>query len=300
MHDSTHTVNAHASAPLIDMHTHSSCSDGVQSPTELVQEAIDKKLQLMALTDHDTTEGIEEATLAAASSSLGLVPGIEVSSFWNGIDIHITGLGIDPLHPVMVQATTTMREERQERTSAILKKLMRCNLPDTLQQITHYFGREHLTRTHFARFLVTTGVCRTDQEAFDRYLGKGKPAFVRSNWASMEQAVSWITASGGIAAIAHPHHYRLTGAKLGRLLAEFKELGGEAMEVEPLGVLPDLRHQLLVQVKKQDLIAVWGSDYHGIDRPGCHLGRQVSLPEGIRSILDDTRVSRYQVSETDR
>jgi predicted metal-dependent phosphoesterase TrpH len=226
---------------IVDLHTHTTASDGGLSPFELVQRARERGVQLMAITDHDTVAGFAELQ-AAAGDDLRLIAGIELSCTWSGVNIHVLGLGIDIAAPAFVSELEGQRSARE--AAAKLAEGRAIGRPD------------------FARVLVAEGHVDSMATAFDKYLGAGKVGDIKAVWPSLSEVVSWIRGAGGVAVIAHPLQYKMTNAKLRRMLTEFKEAGGEALEVcngrpspQDLGYLRQLCQQF-------ELEASAGSDFH--------------------------------------
>ncbi|HEY8095380.1 MAG TPA: PHP domain-containing protein, partial [Methylobacter sp.] len=182
-----------------DLHCHSTVSDGALSPTALVQRAHEQGVTSLALTDHDTVAGLNEAREAAATTGINLIPGIELSTSWQNKCFHIVGLGIDPEYPPLRDATHNLQIMRTERAEKIAAKLEKKRIPGALEAVKKAAGDGMITRSHFADFLLSQFHVSTQQEAFDRYLGAGKAAFVSTTWTELELAVNWITQSGGVA-----------------------------------------------------------------------------------------------------
>ncbi|MBL6986018.1 MAG: PHP domain-containing protein, partial [Methylobacter sp.] len=182
-----------------DLHCHSTASDGALSPTALVQRAYEHGVTSLALTDHDTVSGLNEAKSAATAVGINLIPGIELSTSWQNKCFHIVGLGINPDYPPLREATRNLQLMRTERAEKIADKLEKKRIPGALEAVQKAAGDGMITRSHFADFLLSQFHVSTQQEAFDRYLGAGKAAFVSTTWTDMELAINWITQSGGIA-----------------------------------------------------------------------------------------------------
>ena len=216
---------------LYDLHCHSTASDGALSPTNLVQRAYQQGVTSLALTDHDTTAGLDEAQLCATEIGLKLITGIELSTNWQNMCFHIVGLGIDPTYAPLADATYTLQNTRMERAEKIAAKLEKKGIAGSLAAVTKAAGEGMVTRTHFSDFLMAKHHVSTQQEAFDRYLAKGKSAYVPTSWAELELVVSWITGSGGVAVLAHPLRYKLTANYLKRLLSTFKDAGGKGLKL---------------------------------------------------------------------
>jgi 3',5'-nucleoside bisphosphate phosphatase len=216
----------------IDLHTHSTYSDGVLPPETLVWRAARRGVKVLALTDHDETAGLGEAARAAAAAGIGFVPGIEISASWRSQTIHVLGLGIDSEDPALKQGLAFLRSARENRAEKIAESLRLAGIGDALRGARIHAGTGvSIGRSHFARFLVERGHNRDFAEAFRIYLGAGKCAHVAPVWPDMGDAVSWIHSAGGIAALAHPERYRLSAAAMRALLEAFKQAGGEAFEI---------------------------------------------------------------------
>jgi 3',5'-nucleoside bisphosphate phosphatase len=269
-----------------DLHCHSNVSDGVLSPTELVQRAHEQGVTALALTDHDTTAGYEEAQAAASKSDIKLIPGIELSASWKDKTFHIVGLGIDPNYPPLVEATRHLQVIRLERAEQIAAKLEKKRITGALEAVTKAAGASMITRTHFANFLVSQNHVSSQQDAFDRYLAKGKPAYVATAWAEMGLAVNWIIQSGGIAVMAHPLRYRLTASWMKRLLTAFKQAGGQGIEVVTGRCNADEIKLAAKYANDFELAGSVGSDFHSPANQWVELGRLAPLPANIKPVWE--------------
>jgi predicted metal-dependent phosphoesterase TrpH len=250
-----------------DLHCHSVASDGALSPTELVQRAHEQGVTSLALTDHDTIAGLAEAQTAALISGVKLIPGIEFSTTWQNKCFHIVGLGINPDYSPLRDATIDLQAMRMERAEKIADKLEKKRIPGALDAVKKAAGQGMITRSHFADFLLSQFHVSTQQEAFDRYLGAGKPAFVSTTWNEMELAINWITQSGGIAVLAHPLRYKLTASWMKRLLAAFKEAGGLGIEVVTGRYNADEINTVASYATRFELAGSVGSDFHSPANP---------------------------------
>lgn len=221
-----------------DLHCHSTASDGVFSPTQIIERAVEQKIDVLSLTDHDTIAGYEEAKLAAQQNNLELIPGCEISTVWNGHAIHVVGLSFDPLHPALQELLSIQTQLRAERALLIGKKLEKCGVENAYQGAKELAPGE-VTRAHFARYLVSIGKVKNDSQAFKRYLTKGKTAYVEASWCDMQQAIKVIQQAGGIAICAHPLRYKMNNRRIKLLLSDFKKFGGDAVEVAHPGQSPD-------------------------------------------------------------
>ncbi|MCC7278429.1 MAG: PHP domain-containing protein [Chromatiaceae bacterium] len=273
---------------LHDLHTHSTASDGTLTPTELVTRAARVGIQVLALTDHDTLDGIAEAQAAAAELGLTLIPGVEISVTWGGRTLHILGLGLDPTEPTLNAGLLGVREYRDWRAKEIGLRLGAKGIPGAYAgALALAADARFVGRTHFARFLVQQGYADTVRDVFKRYLVKGKPGHVTGDWASLEQALGWIRGAGGQAVIAHPARYSLTGTRMRHLIGEFRELGGVGIEVISGSHSRDETFVYAQRARDAALLASAGSDYHGPEHPYMELGRLPNLPAGCTPIWVD-------------
>lgn len=268
--------------PLIDLHTHSICSDGALAPRELVRKAAEAGVQVLALTDHDSVAGVGEASAAADEAGIRLLPGLELSTIWRGYSVHVVGLGVDTGHAGLAGGLALQARARGERGRRIAERLEKLRLPGAWEGALALAGGEpdRVSRTHFSQWLHAGGHVSSLQGAFDKYLGAGKPADVPMPWVDLPEAVALIRAAGGTAVLAHPGRYPLTRTKLRQLIEAFRAAGGEAMEVATATEKPDMVRYLGQLAGAAGLEASQGSDYHGPHMPWIHLGRFPSLPAG--------------------
>lgn len=268
----------------IDLHCHSTASDGRLTPTQLVEAAAEAGVGMLALTDHDTLDGLAEAQQAALACDITLVTGVEISVRWQQRTLHVVGLDIDVNTAAMRNGLALMQQQRRLRAVAIAAKLERLGLSDALNRASAQASGGQITRTHYARLLVESGMCKTMQQAFKHYLASGKPAYAAAQWVPMAEAVSWIVDAGGSAVLAHPLQYRLGTDARTRLLKDFRQAGGSALEVcsgnsrdaDVMLCAADARcHQLLGSV---------GSDFHGPEQRWLKLGGAPPLPASITPV----------------
>lgn len=271
----------------VDLHSHSTISDGLMTPRELVRHAAAQGVQVLALTDHDDVAGIGEAREAAAQAGLTLIAGTEISVSWRNRTLHILGLRIDPEHPALQQGLARIRESRLVRAQRIAEELAKIGIADSLEGARAQTAEGIISRTHFARFLIANGHAKDMKSVFKRYLVKGKPGYVQHAWASLEEAVAWILAAGGVAVIAHPGRYDLGKTLMGDLLAEFKQLGGGGMEVVSGSHHPDQYGQYALLARQFGLRASRGSDYHGPGHSYMDMGRLPDLPSQCEPVWHD-------------
>ena len=266
--------------PLYDLHSHSTASDGVLTPVALVQRALEQGVSHLALTDHDELRGLAEAREAARSGGMELVAGVEVSVTWGKATVHIVGLHVDPKEPVLMEGLAANRGGRRLRAQRMADELARIGIPGALEGAYAYaLNKDLIGRTHFARFLVEEGVVKDVKTVFKKYLVKGKPGYVSHDWASLADAVNWIHAAGGQAVIAHPARYNFGREKLRLLLTEFKDLGGEGIEVVTGSHTADQVPVIADLAVEYGLLASAGSDFHAPGEGGRELGRLMNLPD---------------------
>lgn len=269
-----------------DLHCHSTASDGTLSPTEVVQRAKQQGVTSLALTDHDTINGLAEAAKAAQVSEINLIPGIEISTTWEKKCFHIVGLNIDPNNTSLVSGIQSLQSLRTERAQQIAAKLEKKRIPNAYESVMKAANGGMVTRAHFAKFLLNNHYISTQQEAFDRYLGQGKSAFVSTIWADLHDAVNWINLAGGIAVVAHPLRYKMTASWMRRFLAFFKEIGGQGIEVVTGRSTPDEIRRATFFANQYELAASVGSDFHSPDNQWIDLGRLAPLPNTIKPIWE--------------
>jgi predicted metal-dependent phosphoesterase TrpH len=262
----------------IDLHCHSIVSDGTLSPTQLVEHAAAQGVRVMALTDHDDLGGLAEAAEAALKHDIAFINGVEISVTWHKRTIHIVGLRVSPGYAPLVQGLDALRAGRHARAEGMAAGLDAIGITGSLEGAYRHAKRGIISRSHFARFLVENGHAKDVAAVFKKYLVKGKPGYHEHRWAELEEAVGWITGSGGVAVLAHPGRYDLGRTNMATLLAEFRAVGGAAIEVvtgshtpEQYGHFARLAHQFGFQ-------ASLGSDYHGPGHSYMDMGRLPALP----------------------
>lgn len=272
-----------------DLHSHSLASDGSLSPAGLVTAAHAGGVDVLALTDHDTTDGIAEAAHCAGRLGLQLVPGVEISVSWQSQTIHVLGLGIDPACEVLQAGLSGLREFRNWRAEEIGLRLARAGIPGCFEGARKLARGNIVGRTHFAHHLVAAGHAASVRQVFKRFLVNNKPGYVSGNWASLEDTLNWINRAGGLAVVAHPARYRMTASKLRRLLNEFRECGGQGMEVISGSHTRDNIITMAALCRNQDMLASCGSDYHGPENPWIKLGQLPELPAGCPPVWESER-----------
>lgn len=267
-----------------DLHSHSTVSDGTLSPTELIERAHEKGVDVFALTDHDATEGLKEAAQVAEKVGLQFVPGIELSVTWSHQTIHIVGLGINPDDEILNKGLMDLRDFRGHRGEEIAKKLEKAKFENPLEGAKKFAGGEILSRTHFARYIVEQGRAKDIRQVFKRFLVRGKPGYVAGKWASLEDALAWIHGAGGIAVIAHPARYKISATRLRQLITEFKELGGLGFEAISGSHSPDEEVRMAQLANQFELFISKGSDFHSPENIYRELGAMQDIPVGSKPL----------------
>ena len=269
-----------------DLHCHSTASDGTLPPAEVVTRAHQHGVTVLALTDHDTVAGLEEARQAADKLGLRLINGIEISALYQHQCLHILGLNIDPENPVLLDGIHQQQSIRAERAQKIADKLEKKQVPGAFAAVSKVAGNGEITRTHFADFLLENGYVSTQQEAFDRYLGKGQPAYVPTVWAELVEVVGWIRQAGGVAVVAHPFRYNLSYKWLNRMLPVFKEAGGQGIEVVNGRSSEDEIRLSRRCAENHQLYASIGSDFHHPEHQWIELGRLADFPKDLPAVWE--------------
>lgn len=269
-----------------DLHSHSKASDGSLTPSDLVKRAKQQGVTHLALTDHDTVNGLAEAKQTALTEQIHLITGIEISTTWQHKGFHIVGLNIDETNQALLTGIQATQDLRVTRAKKIAFKLEKKRFSNVYEGVVELADGGMMTRAHFSQFLLNQGYVKTQQEAFDKYLGQGKSAFVSTVWADLEQAVSWINQAGGVAVVAHPMRYKMTASWMRRFLAFFKSIGGQGIEVVTAHSNPDEIRRALHFAKQYDLVASRGADFHSPTQKWVELGRLAPLPDGIKPVWE--------------
>lgn len=262
-----------------DLHCHSTASDGVLSPREVVLRAHEQGVNMLALCDHDTVAGIDEAQKTADEVGIELINGVEISTNWEGHGIHIVGLNFDKTRPKMIALLESQKALREKRAVEIGEKLEKAGIPNAYEGAKAFADGE-VTRAHYARYLVQIGKVSNDGQAFKRYLGQGKSAFVKAEWTDIPTAIETIHAAGGIAVIAHPLRYNMTGKWMRKLMADFKGWGGDGMELADCGQRKDQRQMLVRWANEFGLVGSVGSDFH-FPCGWVELGKNLDLSDEV-------------------
>jgi len=275
-----------------DLHCHSSYSDGSLTPAEVVGRAAERGVKVLALTDHDDVEGLDEARAAAEQHGMSFINGVEISVTWRTHTLHIVGLGIDPLYPPLTEGLRKVRSGRGERAQKMADELAKAGIRGVLQGAYQYASNPNMiSRTHFARYLVEAGHCKDVKSVFNRYLVKGKPGYVSHKWADLKDAIDWVRGSGGMAVLAHPGRYMCGRHSMGKktmqeLLAEFVAFGGQALEVVTGSHTPDQYAEFARYAEEFGLLCSCGSDFHGPGESWRDMGRLPDLPLNCRPVWE--------------
>jgi len=276
-----------AAALNADLHSHSNVSDGTLDPAALAARAQANGVQLWSLTDHDEIGGQQRAASAAAALGLPYLAGAEVSVTFAGETVHVVGLGFDPADTALAAGLATTRSGRERRARAMAEGLAAAGIGGAYEGALRYVGNPDLiSRTHFARFLVDSGVCNDTHEVFRRFLTSGRPGYVPHQWASLRDAVGWITAAGGLAVIAHPGRYKFTANEEYALFSEFKAHGGQGVEVVTGSHHPSDYAKYADMAREFGLMASRGSDFHSPHESHTDLGRLPPLPASLSPVWD--------------
>lgn len=284
----------------IDLHVHSKHSDGTCTTHELVDLAVYKGLKAIALTDHDTVAGLEEIMAYAKDKDIEIVPGIELSTEYNGKDIHILGLYINPYKPQFHAHLKTFQESRINRNRKMCENLAEQGIDITYEDLMNTFKGAVVTRAHYARYLLDKGYVKSMKEAFERYVGDHCKAFVPREKITPEQAVDLILQAGGIPVLAHPILYRMSDANLDKLVASLKEAGLMGIEAVYSTYAPSEERYVKRLAAKYDLLLTGGSDFHGSNKKDIDLGNgrgRLFVPEELLDKLKQAYLDRFVPAE---
>lgn len=263
----------------VDLHCHSTHSDGSLTPRQLARRAHERGVQVWALTDHDELAGQHEARAEAEALGMVYIPGVEISVSFAGETVHVLGLDVDPNHPALVDGLAGIRAGRDGRAREMGESLARAGIPGAYEGALAYAANPELvSRTHFARFLVERGHCASMHEVFQRFLKEGRPGFVPHRWAGLGQALGWIRAAGGVAVLAHPARYHFTPTLEFALFSEFQQHGGAGVEVTCGSHFPDEVQRYADMAREFELFASRGSDFHAPGESRVDLGELPDLP----------------------
>jgi len=282
----------------IDLHSHTFCSDGILSPEDLVARAVEKKLNVLAITDHDTVAGLAAAAayIKQQQLPLQLIDGVEISTSWYEFEIHIVGLHINPNDSELLLRLQSQQQRRLERATEMARRLTKFQVPDCLPAVLELANGAALTRTHFARHLVNIGKASSMNNVFKKYLARGKAGYVPNNWVDLATAVQWIHDAGGVAVLAHPLKYNLNGKWLTKLMREFALAGGDAAEVASPQQTPVQKREIWRLCQLFELKASVGSDFHQPTQWN-ELGRGLYMTDDIIPVWQDWQFETFANSE---
>jgi len=273
-----------------DLHCHSNISDGILTPTELVERAALRGVKMLALTDHDDVGGLAEARSAAQQRGMRFINGVEISVTWRKHTLHIVGLNIDPAYPALQAGLEKVRSGRGVRAQKMADELAKIGIGGVFQGALKFASNPNMIgRTHFARYLVEAGHCKDVKSVFNRYLAMGKPGYVPHQWAELSAAISWIKDSGGVVVLAHPGRYMVGRHGMGKqtmhqMLSEFTGLGGQALEVVTGSHTPEQYAEFSRYAEEFNLLSSCGSDFHGPKESYRDLGCLPDLPLVCRPV----------------
>lgn len=272
----------------VDLHCHSTVSDGALAPAEVAARARANGVDVWALTDHDEIGGIPDAREAARALGMRYVTGVEISVTWAAQTVHIVGLRFDETNEDLRHGLAHTRSGRERRARDMAAQLAEVGIADAFEGALKYVGNPDLiSRTHFARYLVECGVCKDIGDVFRNYLTDGKPGYVPHRWATLKEAVNWIRGAGGIAVVAHPGRYDFNDLELDIFLSEFKRLGGVGMEVVTGSHTVEEYSRFAMLAKHYGLLASRGSDFHAPDESYTELGTLPPLPPSVTPVWHD-------------
>lgn len=289
----------------IDLHVHSNISDGTLTPTEVVLLAAKSNLSAIALTDHDTIAGIDEAKKAAKDLEkegirIRIVEGVEISADYKGKDIHILGLLIDTSHNGLITSLDKALKNRDERNEKMANNLRAAGIDISLQDLTFNEPDTVITRAHFARYLFEHNYVKTRNEAFEKYLGENCPYYVAREYITPKDAISLIKHAGGIPVLAHPLLYNLSSNELEELVSFLKELGLVGIETIYSANTGSDEATIRELANRYDLLMTGGSDYHGANKPNLALGigkGNLKIPYSILNSLDEYKKAHEEVNK---
>lgn len=277
---------------IVDLHVHSNKSDGSLSPTELVNYAVEKGLSAFALTDHDTTDGIEEALSAAKGKNIEVIPGIEFSTEYEGQDIHIVGLYIDYKSDYFKRRLVNFVNGRKIRNKEMCRRLTEHGIPVAYEELAAEFPGCVITRSHYARFMLNHGYVKSLKEAFERYIGDHRPCFVPRKKITPMRAVEIILKAGGFPILAHPLLYHMSKSRLEKLVALLKDMGLQGLEAVYCTYTASDEREMRALAAKYDLCISGGSDFHGSAKPGLDLATgygKLFIPQEILDKINERR-----------
>ena len=272
---------------IVDLHCHSSASDGLLSPAELVRRAAGNGVTLFSLTDHDDLSGLAAARATADQFGMRFINGVEISIEWSGLQVHVLGYNFDADNERLNAGLETIRSGRITRARRMSEALEKIGIGGCFAGALRYAENPSLiSRAHFARYLVEAGVCKDVRSVFDAYIVPGRPGYVDHRWATLEESVGWVVGAGGIAAIAHPGRYKFSRSQMRKMLQEFKQCGGQAIEVVSGSHSADNVTLFGRLAKEFGFMATCGSDFHGPEESYVDLGKIDPLPASLKPVWE--------------
>ena len=269
---------------IFDLHSHTTYSDGALTPGELISRAIERGVDVLAITDHDTLDAYQDTSLI--HERLNLVPGIELSTQWGSSGIHVLGLNVDPDSDAIKTAARVQSDTRLERAGRIAENLRKKGIEDTFEGARKLSVGGYIGRPHFAQHLINIGKVDSMHMAFKKYMGDGKAGDVKKHWAELPQIIQWIRDANGVAVLAHPMKYKLTRTRLKRLLDSFIEAGGQGMEVVSGQQTTQQTRDMAQLCEQKKLLASCGSDFHMPGKSWAELGVFAPLPANVQPVWE--------------
>jgi 3',5'-nucleoside bisphosphate phosphatase len=266
----------------VDLHCHTNVSDGALPPAELLNLAVERGIDMLSITDHDSIQAYELAS--SPDTKLKLIPGIEFSSQWNRAGVHIVGLNLDLSSDAIRQGVSQQSQARKERGEKIAEKLAHLGFENCLEGAKSFTAGGQVGRPHFASYLVSLGAVSNIQQAFKKYLGAGKAGDIKEQWAELPTVVDWIRGAGGVAVLAHPTKYKMTRTKINGLIEDFAAAGGEAIEVISGLQIPSVTKDMAKLCNSHGLLASCGSDFHSSNQTWAALGMVAPLPDSCTPV----------------
>ena len=270
---------------LRDLHNHTNASDGSLEPFALVDLAIEKHINELAITDHDSVAGLLQVRNSKNKWPLNIINGVEISASWANQTVHIVGLMIDPEHSGLTQFLNAQQQKRQIRAREMAAKLESIGVQDCISDVELMLKQQPMVcRTHLAQYLLDKGIVNNFANAFKKYLAKGGKGFIKDEWFDLQDAVAIIKQAGGIAVLAHPTRYKMGSNKLQQLISDFQQAGGRAIELCYPNINPGQRNLLANWAQKYSLLGSQGSDFHSPDKAWAQLGRFPPMPDDIEPV----------------
>jgi len=271
---------------IVDLHTHSYYSDGVLSPKDIVMNAVNAGCNFLSLTDHDSIEGLNEASICSKDLNLNFIQGVEISAKHLSQSVHIVGLGINPDNKFLVHGLMKNNKLRIDRAKEIGKSLAKVGIENAYEKTKNLSKTKYITRTHFAQMMIKEKICNNLPSVFKKYMTGNKPGAVKVDWASSVEVINWIHQSGGLAILAHPLRYKLSLTKIKKLVGELKEFGLDGIEiVNSFSSLDDIAKSKKI-ADKCELLYSCGSDFHGWPNQSIELGKIPLYDYGKKFVLN--------------